>query len=110
MKQSEIMPLIGQGKLLTVAEYRHFTPDVLEYKDKKTGMQVKRDVIHHSVEFGPNQGKVMQWVNDGERVQDMKAPFPKGTKFILEIESLKEERGFYNINGTMHVLEEEGKK
>jgi len=106
---------VAEGQILAVAEYRGFRLEAIRYRDKKTGAAVSAPIVTHSVELGAQQAKVSEWLLDGTPVDDRGlatnyvAAFKKGDRIIIKVESLKNDRGSWTINGPMFKLEEDKK-
>jgi len=102
---------VTEGQILAVAEYRGFRLECIRYRDKKTGAAVSAPIVTHAVELGAQQAKVSEWLPDGTPVDDKglatnyQPQFKKGDQIVIKVESLKNERGSFTINGTMFKLE-----
>lgn len=102
------------GAFIAVAEYRGYKPEVMRYRDKKTGARVSSPILVHMVEVGESQVKVTEWLPDDAPVDAQGLPtaqrqHQKGDKVVLKLENLEADRGQYSARGTIHKLEADKK-
>jgi len=87
------------GAFIAIAEYRGFTPEVMRYRDKKTGASVARKIAVHSVEVGERQVKVTEWLPDDIKDEQIKREHAKGAKVVLQFDKLEQTGGVYTASG-----------
>lgn len=105
MTKKDFITLVLEGKPLIIVEYRGITPDVIKYRDKKTGNAVERTIAKHSVEMGNSQVMVTEWLPDGTKPDSVVQPFKKGAKCVLELEGMEPMQGFYKASGKLFPID-----
>lgn len=106
MKQSEIVAAVLAGRVLAVVEYRGAIGDDLEWRDKRSGAQMKAVIAKHSVEFADGRQLVVsEGMPEGTKSADVKSTFKKGQRVVLEIETIERVSGFLRARGIFEPLD-----
>jgi len=109
-KQKEVVERFLSGAFIVVAEYRGFKPEIMSWRDKKTGARTSAPIAVHAVEVGDIQLKVTQWLpddtpKDAEGRPIVFAKHRKGERVVIKLESLEVQSGMYQARGEIHAVE-----
>ncbi len=94
-----------KGGIYMVGEYRVTKADTVNYRDKVTGKAAKFSSVIHVVETGDTVVHVQARLGDDEDPTKVKAPFPKGQKVLLQVETIERVQGFLRATGTFSPVE-----
>lgn len=106
MKKAEAFKLIEAGELIVIGEYRSSDAQSITYRDKTTGRMAEMDTLGHTVEFGNHSIKLRERTEDNFKPDQYKAPYKKGQKVVVQLESLLREKGVYTGSGKLQPLED----
>lgn len=106
MTRKELHERIDRGERLCVGEYRLFNPGTARWRDKDNGARRTGAVSRHSLEFGNTSVDITVFAPDGATEENLKAPFEKGQKVVLHIDSWISEKGSVSARGSLEPLEE----
>ena len=105
MKRSEIAAQLEKGGAFILGEYRVTKGDVVNYRDKATGKAASFSQRIHVVESGETVVHVQARVEDGVDPRKLPAPFSKGQKVLLAVETLERVQGFLRATGNLLPIE-----
>jgi hypothetical protein len=108
MKTADVTKkFLAGGGVMAVAEYRMGSVDVINYRDKKTGVARSANVIKTTLEMGDKSLNLTEFVRDEKfTVESWKPPYKKGTRVLVELTSLQESKGILTGDGVVHPLED----
>lgn len=106
MKKADAFKLIEAGELVVIGEYRSSDAQTINYRDKTTGRMTDMDMLSHTVEFGSNSVKLRERTDDNFKPDQYKAPYKKGQRVVVQLESLLREKGVYTGSGKLQPLED----
>ena len=89
------------GHRLLFGEYRGSKAEEIRYRDKTTRNVQTMKVLRHIVEVGDDAIMVAENVEDDFDVQNFQAPFQKGQKVLVELQSLAVNRGVFEARGLL---------
>jgi len=105
MTKSELLKDVIAGKPLLVVEYRTVKTDVVRRNAPKTGQSATMPQAKHKILIGDNSYEVTDWLPDGT---DLKAVVPlweRGTRCVLEVETIEHSEYGNRVNGKLHPLD-----
>jgi len=93
MKQSEFIKQVLAGKPLCLVEYRKTEGDEIRRKVVKAGESAVMPMAKHTVISDDKSFEVAEFLPDGAKIADIKAPYERGAVVAFYVDS-KEETKF----------------
>lgn len=107
MTQKELVDRVLAGEPILVAEYRIFAAELRRKADKEhPGKFLPMPLIEHSLEVGRHTVKMTEFLDDSAQVVSAKAPFPKGTRVAIVLESFERDGANMKARGKLEALTE----
>jgi len=104
MKQSVMMSKIVAGNPLFVVEFRKTETDSVRRKVQKAGEAATMPLVKHTVLLGDVSFELTEFLPDGADLAQVKAPFERGAKVIVHIETIEKTKWGNRINGSFQGL------
>lgn len=105
MKKTEVLPLLEKGGIYMMGEFRSSKVEVVNYRDKVTGRAAKFASHLHVVETGDTTITIQDRIEDGVDAEKLKAPYSKGQKVLVHVDTLERVQGFLRATGSMSPIE-----
>jgi len=104
MTEADAVKAFLAGAQLMVVEYRGSRTDHISWMDKTTRVRKEADLCKHTVEAGPLSFAVTERMPDDWDPASLVAPFPKGTRCLLEFRNFSFDRGSAEADGKLIPL------
>lgn len=109
MTEQQAIEKFMAGSPIILVEYRSSKPEEIKYRDKDTGKPMVMAKLTHNVEMGSESFPVQERTGEQFDALSYKAPFTKGQRCVLLLDSFYRDKGNWNVRGKLEALEINGK-
>lgn len=102
MKKQEFINQVTAGKPLLVVEYRSTVAEDIRRSNPKAGEAAVMPVAKHRVLVGDKSYDVTEFLPDGAKVSEVKAPFNPRDLVVIEVTSMEDTKWGSRITGKFH--------
>jgi len=104
MTKSELVERVLKGEPLLAVEYRSSKAERISYRDKETKTAQVLVLLSHTVENATGSIRVSERVEDTFDPDKYVAPYEKGARVVLVLQSLQVARGITTASGKLELL------
>lgn len=106
MKKDTFIKETLAGKPLIVVEYRATETDEIRRSAPKAGESATMPMVKHKVIVGNDSFEVAEFLPDGAKLTDVKAPFKARDMVVFEVHTMEKTKWGSRMSGQFHgVLE-----
>jgi len=102
MKEAEFIKQTLAGRPLVVVEYRSTETDTIRRKVVKAGESSTMPMVKHTVLVGHQSWEISEFLPDGARLEDVKAPYEFRDMIVVEIETMEATKWGKRLTATFH--------
>lgn len=102
MKKEQFSKEALAGRPLIIVEYRSTETEELRRKVVKVGEASTMPIVKHKVLVGNDSFEVAEFLADGAKLQDVKAPFVMRDLVVFEVETMEKTKWGNRMSGKFH--------
>jgi len=104
IKLADAIKVWQSGSPVLLVEYRNSQAETIKWRDKETRRMMEAPSLRHSVETADSAIVVNERPAETMDVNKYVAPFRKGQKVLLHVQSLTTERGIVSARGILQPI------
>ena len=104
MTAAQLQDLLMGGAWVMVGEYRQFSPETTQARDKKTGQVRYFKVLRSTIETGKDSVPVTEFVSEETDMSKVAAPASKGDKVVVVFARANTDKGQRSVSGQVYQL------